>query len=747
MRLLSAAIPFVTAILLSVLFWSKLWTGGGLIGGDLYTYFLPQKMWYAERLQAGEFPLWNSLAGHGYPLVGESQTGAFYPSNVVLYRFFDANVAYNISHLAHYIATFVVAYGLARRLRLSMFSSLLAALVYTYGWFPPRASLEWAIIGGLYFVWGVWCAESFLQEGRRRYLMLLSAGLGLHLLAGHFNLAWVTLLTLAVYVPARLWFATELVAEAVLARKPRMLAWFAGSLCWGFLLAAVQLWPTWELKQVSQRLTPDMGFGHIPPLYLSQMFLPWMWYAPDVDTDKAIQALRAFSIDSATNKTEAHLYVGLMPWLLLLAAAVMRRFRESSTRRIWILWAALSVLMILLATGAFLPVIRYLPGFNFFSGLGRYGLAASLGLALLSAAAMDFVVSAFLPRAMTKASPAQGKPTSSPPSLSRWILGFCTTPNADQQRSAVVQKPVSTEASSVGLVSSSLGLGFLIALIFGVAVFDLWIVTQWVTIAFPLDDPPIAHRSQSEIRRILAAAPQPVRLFAPGPNLPTLTGFSATPQYLGLAPREYFDPELIMPEESADPQSIADQVAWLRKAGSTHLLRFEPLNPARWPAQLVWRGYDPLIHPAWGRSPNEPLLLYQLRDAPGRVRFANPSTGCTVRVTDYRANQVTLQANSTSGGEVILTDLFYPGWEVSIDGQPADAHRAEGMYRGVDVPAGEHLIVWTFQPKSIWLGMLVSLLSGITWLLAAAFPRLLNRKKQTTPSTSTCKATSFRRNR
>ena len=253
-------------------------------------------------------------------------------------------------------------------------------------------------------------------------------------------------------------------------------------------------------------------------------------------------------------------------------------------------------------------------------------------------------------------------------------------------------------------------------LVFGVAVFDLWIVSQWVTNAFPLDDPPIAHRSQSEIRRILAAATQPVRMFAPGPNLPTLTGFSATPQYLGLAPSEYFDPELIMPKEAADPQSIAAQVAWLRKAGVTHLLRFEPLSSAHWPVQLVWRGYDPLIHPAWGRSPNEPLFLYQLNDAPGRVRFANSTTDASVRVTDYRANQVTLQASSLSGGEVILTDLFYPGWEVTIDGQPANARRVEGMYRGVDVPAGEHLIVWKFLPKSVVRGLLVSVVAVLIWL-------------------------------
>ncbi|MCA9053844.1 MAG: hypothetical protein KDA75_08400, partial [Planctomycetaceae bacterium] len=47
--------------LLTALFWTKLWQGGGFIGGDTYTYFLPQKAFFADRLQAGEFPLWNSL--------------------------------------------------------------------------------------------------------------------------------------------------------------------------------------------------------------------------------------------------------------------------------------------------------------------------------------------------------------------------------------------------------------------------------------------------------------------------------------------------------------------------------------------------------------------------------------------------------------------------------------------------------------------------------------------------------------
>ena len=75
----------VVSVALTVVFWKDLWTGGGLIGGDLYSYFMPQKSFMAEQLHQGNIPLWNNLVGHGYPIIAESQTGVLYPINLVLY--------------------------------------------------------------------------------------------------------------------------------------------------------------------------------------------------------------------------------------------------------------------------------------------------------------------------------------------------------------------------------------------------------------------------------------------------------------------------------------------------------------------------------------------------------------------------------------------------------------------------------------------------------------------------------------
>ena len=57
-------------------------------------YFLPQKAAYSDALHQGEWPIWNNRQGFGYPTVGESQTGVFYPPNLFLYGLLPLDRAY-----------------------------------------------------------------------------------------------------------------------------------------------------------------------------------------------------------------------------------------------------------------------------------------------------------------------------------------------------------------------------------------------------------------------------------------------------------------------------------------------------------------------------------------------------------------------------------------------------------------------------------------------------------------------------
>ena len=198
------AIPLIVAIALTWYFWAPLWQGGTLIGGDLFPYFYPQKVFLAEQLHQGLIPLWNPLTGAGYPTIAESQTGVCYPPDLLAYRFLSVTAAYNAIQIAHYVLAFLGTFLLAKRLGCSLAGGLLAAVSFVYGWFPPRICLEWAIVTGAYLPWIVWCAESFLQQRRWRYLFALCLLMALQLLAGHFHLAFLTQLTLLVYAPLRL---------------------------------------------------------------------------------------------------------------------------------------------------------------------------------------------------------------------------------------------------------------------------------------------------------------------------------------------------------------------------------------------------------------------------------------------------------------------------------------------------------------------------------------------------------------
>jgi hypothetical protein len=243
--------------LLTGLLWPELFQGGGLIGGDIYPYFLPQKQLLAEEFAAGRLPLWHDRTALGYPLLAESQAAVFYPPTQVLYRITDAHTAFHISFLLHYILAGLFSWRFFRSQHLSQPGALLAALIYVCSWFPARASLEWSIIGGVWLPLTLWLADRLLQRPSIGRLALLATAHALHLLAGHFTLAFINQLMLVAFgfwrgvaIPIA---AESPRAENATGRRAVSLLLMVGAIALSILLAAVQLVPTMELRLLSQR--------------------------------------------------------------------------------------------------------------------------------------------------------------------------------------------------------------------------------------------------------------------------------------------------------------------------------------------------------------------------------------------------------------------------------------------------------------------------------------------------------------
>ena len=77
----------------------------------------------------------------------------------------------------------------------------------------------------------------------------------------------------------------------------------------------------------------------------------------------------------------------------------------------------------------------------------------------------------------------------------------------------------------------------------------------------------------------------------------------------------------------------------------------------------------------------------------------------------YEPERVEIAVALDSPGWLVLTDAGYPGWQASIDGQPAEILPVNIMFRAVSLPAGKHTVVFEFKPRSLQIGMLVS---GVT---------------------------------
>ena len=81
------------------------------------------------------------------------------------------------------------------------------------------------------------------------------------------------------------------------------------------------------------------------------------------------------------------------------------------------------------------------------------------------------------------------------------------------------------------------------------------------------------------------------------------------------------------------------------------------------------------------------------------ISAATVEKGLTL--TAYEANALTFEAEMDAERLAIFSDIYYPGWKCTIDGQPADILRADYVLRAVVIPTGRHTLSFTFDPQSL----------------------------------------------
>jgi hypothetical protein len=425
----------------------------------------------------------------------------------------------------------------------------------------------------------------------------------------------------------------------------------------GFALAGPQLLPTIELKSVSQR--EEGAFNQ------AYGHIP-VWYLtqPFWPTIWYAPDIHPDETLVNSNRIEANLYFGVIPFYLALAGLFWKLWDDlPGDRRIGILGLA-GVAGVVLATGLLMPVLRHVPGFGYFAGPGRYGMLTALAVGIAGGRTFDRLLSA---------------------------------------------RPLAVFWPIVALAALA------------VTAWDLSYVHNCVTYLTFLDRAPISFREQSTIGKHLRSLKDPVRMLAPGPNLPSITGVNCVPEYLGIGPRQYYDKSLAIPRfsrEEETPELREKLIRWLQKAGVTHVLTQDPLDEQAWPVERVMAGQDPFLNAAWGRF-GQNLYLYRLKGSLPLAYLVNQPDGTGVRFQRREPESVVLDVNAQGDDRLVLLDLPYPGWQVFLDDKPAEAEVFEGQFRSVQVPAGQHVVEWRFKPRSFSIGLIIfafALAALVSWI-------------------------------
>ena len=98
---------------------------------------------------------------------------------------------------------------------------------------------------------------------------------------------------------------------------------------------------------------------------------------------------------------------------------------------------------------------------------------------------------------------------------------------------------------------------------------------------------------------------------------------------------------------------------------------------------------------------------------------ANDSTAI-VKLDKYEPNNLQYTVNSKNGGVVVFSEIYYPGWTATIDGQPAELGRVNYILRAVSVKPGKHTVVLDFHPTSIATTETIAYIAIVILLLAIA---------------------------
>jgi Bacterial membrane protein YfhO len=110
-------------------------------------------------------------------------------------------------------------------------------------------------------------------------------------------------------------------------------------------------------------------------------------------------------------------------------------------------------------------------------------------------------------------------------------------------------------------------------------------------------------------------------------------------------------------------------------------------------------------------EPRRTALLEVRREELPRLPGGDLAPESTARVVAYEPNRLRIETHAPTATVLVVSEIFYPGWEATVDGQPAHIMAADFLLRAVALPAGEHRIEMRYTAPGARAGAAISALT------------------------------------
>ncbi|MEA3376895.1 MAG: YfhO family protein [Chloroflexota bacterium] len=282
-RLPDAAAVLLLLLLVVAFTWRIGLSGRVLAEGDIFTYFYPYWAEATRAMRVPRLPLWNPLLFMGTPFLANSQVGFFYPLNWPLWLLLPAYRSVHVTIVLHLCLAALNAYLWGRKsLELGHLGAWTVGATFALGGYlgaqvehvNQLQGLAWLPL--ILMLYDHVSHSRSRRSGRAKAFAGLAVLIGLVLLAGHMQTAFISLVGLAAYgLGPTLWVALRQGGWRPVMRGTAVLGI---AVAIGTALAAAQMVPTWELAQHSVRaeglpFNERVSFS-LSPFYVGRALLP-----------------------------------------------------------------------------------------------------------------------------------------------------------------------------------------------------------------------------------------------------------------------------------------------------------------------------------------------------------------------------------------------------------------------------------------------------------------------------------------